>query len=117
MTVANKTVVFLTHESSQFHGSIHSHVNQNDTVFFFSRTTKFGQYTDKRRFRFYMVYGWGLSLLLTLAILVLGYTKPFTNYPLPAVDINTCFLQSMNNYIAFDDLITKIKPFLFFRMK
>lgn len=65
-------------------------------VFVLSRATHmFRQCSDKKQFRFYMVYAWGLSLLLTLVVVVLGYTRPFPDNLLPGVDINTCFLRSM----------------------
>lgn len=58
-------------------------------------TLKLRQFSDKNQFRFYMVYGWGLSAILTLVMPLLNYTHPFPNYFLPVLDINTCFLQSM----------------------
>lgn len=70
----------------------------NGLYLFFSATLKLRQYSEKHQFRFYMVYGWGLSAILTLILPVLDYTEPFPSYLLPEVDINTCFLRSMYKY-------------------
>lgn len=65
-------------------------------LLFFSRATlKLCQSSEKNQFRFYMVYGWGLSAILTLTLPLLDYIEPFPSYLLPELDINTCFLRSL----------------------
>lgn len=67
-----------------------------------------------------MVYGWGLSAILTLILPVLDYTEPFPSDLLPEVDFNTCFLRSMYNlsHIEYKQIIVitllHSNEFLFF---
>lgn len=66
--------------------------------FYICRTMHmFRRISDKKKCRFYMLYAWGLSSLLTIGIYMLDLMRPFSSDALPGVGVKTCFLQSISS--------------------
>lgn len=65
-------------------------------MIYYSTTNGFQMYSEKTRFFFYMVYAWGLSLLLTFIVFILDSTQSLSQNLRPGIGIQTCFLKSMH---------------------